>query len=168
MFLSLKKHYKIMHATIRCIFRPNENIKCMIQAKQAVKCFCTRFNPAIVVAAVAHLYLCGNLYANEQPRSPSEIIQSTDQNLTGNSVDHLSSPFDLLDEREDGKHYIHVLDIGDKALLARIHLIRAARKSIHIQTFIWTNDESGRYVVYELLQAAKRGVKINSRVEQIT
>jgi len=57
-------------------------------------------------------------------------------------------------------HYVYVLDIGDDALLARIHLIRSAQKAIYLQTFIWTDDESGRYVAYELVQAAKRGVKV--------
>ena len=80
---------------------------------------------------------------------------------------HSNSPFNLLFQKEDGNaHYIHVLDIGDEALLARIHLIRAAQKSIYIQTYIWSNDESGRYVVYELLQAAKRGVKVKIIVDR--
>jgi hypothetical protein len=30
-------------------------------------------------------------------------------------------------------HYVYLLDIGDEALLLRIHLIRAARKSIYIR-----------------------------------
>jgi len=82
-------------------------------------------------------------------------------------IKYLNSPFDLLfRERNDSSHYIHVLDVGDEALLARVHLIRTSQKTIHIQTFIWANDESGRYVVYELLQAAKRGVKVKIIVDQ--
>jgi len=78
-----------------------------------------------------------------------------------------NSPFGFLfQDQDENAHYIHVLDIGDEALLARIHLIRAAQQSIHIQTFIWANDESGRYVVYELLQAAKRGVKVKIIVDR--
>ena len=74
---------------------------------------------------------------------------------------HPNSPFDVFFQKMDPKqHYVHVLDIGDEALLSRIHLIRSAQKSILIQTFIWTNDETGRYVVYELLKAAKRGVRV--------
>ena len=53
-----------------------------------------------------------------------------------------------------------ILDNGYDALLLRIHLIRNATRSIEIQTFIWTNDECGRLIMYELIQAAKRGVKI--------
>src|SRR5688500_17422780 len=39
---------------------------------------------------------------------------------------------------------------GYDALLLRVHLIRQAKSSINIQTFIWTNDECGRLVLYEL------------------
>ena len=49
---------------------------------------------------------------------------------------------------------------GYDALLLRVHLIRHAQTSIAIQTFIWTNDECGRLLIYELIEAAKRGVKV--------
>lgn len=49
---------------------------------------------------------------------------------------------------------------GYDALLLRVHLIRQARASIAIQTFIWTNDECGRLLIYELIEAARRGVKV--------
>jgi phosphatidylserine/phosphatidylglycerophosphate/cardiolipin synthase-like enzyme len=41
-----------------------------------------------------------------------------------------------------------------------VHLIRQAQKSIAVQTFIWTNDECGRLLMFDLLEAAKRGVKV--------
>lgn len=49
---------------------------------------------------------------------------------------------------------------GYDALLLRVHLIRQARTSVAIQTFIWTNDECGRLLIYELIEAARRGVKV--------
>ena len=66
------------------------------------------------------------------------------------------------------KHYVSVLNYGQDALLARIHLIRAAKKSIDFQTYIWANDEVGQLFFYELLEAAKRGVKVRIIVDQIT
>lgn len=57
-------------------------------------------------------------------------------------------------------HYLSILNNGDDALLVRINLIRKAQKSILIQTFIWGSDETSRFVAYELVQAAKRGVKV--------
>jgi putative cardiolipin synthase len=41
-----------------------------------------------------------------------------------------------------------------------VHLIREARTSIEVQTFIWSDDESGRLLIYELIEAARRGVKV--------
>jgi len=49
---------------------------------------------------------------------------------------------------------------GYDALLLRVHLIRQARVSIVVQTFIWTNDECGRLLMCELIEAARRGVKV--------
>jgi len=60
-----------------------------------------------------------------------------------------------------------VLGGGYDALLLRVHLIRQARISIEVQTFIWTNDEVGRLMMYELIEAAKRGVKVRIIADQM-
>ena len=55
---------------------------------------------------------------------------------------------------------VKILSNGREALLQRIKLIRNARKTVELQTFIWTDDECGRILFNELLNAAKRGVKV--------
>ncbi|MFH1772305.1 MAG: phospholipase D family protein [Candidatus Omnitrophota bacterium] len=70
--------------------------------------------------------------------------------------------------RSAGTNYITMLNNGDDALLARIHLIRLAKKSIFLQTFILKFDESGRFVVNELIEAAKRGVKVKIIADYLT
>lgn len=60
----------------------------------------------------------------------------------------------------DGTNRVAIINSGYDALLLRVHLFRSATNSIHVQTFILTNDESGRLFMYELIQAAKRGVKV--------
>jgi cardiolipin synthase C len=55
---------------------------------------------------------------------------------------------------------VKILDSGREALLHRVQMIRSAKKSILLQTFIWTDDECGRIMIHELGQAAKRGVKV--------
>lgn len=55
---------------------------------------------------------------------------------------------------------VAIIDSGYDALLLRVHLIRNARQSIAVQTFIWTNDECGRLLMYELIEAARRGVRV--------
>jgi putative cardiolipin synthase len=67
-----------------------------------------------------------------------------------------------------GEHYAYILETGADALLARIHLIRQAKQSINIQTFIWANDDTGRYVFYELLKAADRGVKVRVLIDDMS
>lgn len=55
---------------------------------------------------------------------------------------------------------VAIINDGYEALLLRIHLIRQAKRMIEIQTFIWSNDECGRLMMYELIEAARRGVKV--------
>lgn len=64
-------------------------------------------------------------------------------------------------------HFVNMLEQGEDSLLLRIHLIRAAQKSIDIQTFIWVDDDSGRLLLDELLAAARRGVKVRVLADQL-
>ncbi len=57
-------------------------------------------------------------------------------------------------------HYAGVVEYAEDALLLRVHLIRAARRSIDLQTFIWAGDASADLIAYELVQAATRGVQV--------
>ena len=80
------------------------------------------------------------------------------------------SPFEelvraMFDGGDSARHAVTILNTGDDALLARIHLIRSASEQIDIQTYIWMNDETGRYVFYELIEAAKRGVRVRALVD---
>lgn len=71
-------------------------------------------------------------------------------------------------EKEDKTvNHATILNVGADALLARIHLIRAAKTSIDIQTFIWSNDQAGRLLFYELLVAAHRGVKVRMIIDPL-
>jgi phosphatidylserine/phosphatidylglycerophosphate/cardiolipin synthase-like enzyme len=80
-----------------------------------------------------------------------------------------SSIQDLADrlEGQPGRpHRVTIVDEGDAALALRVHLIRAARRSIELQTFIWDDDESGVFVFSELLAAARRGVQVRIIADQ--
>ena len=67
----------------------------------------------------------------------------------------------------EAPHQVKLLETGEDAFLTRLHLIRQAKKEILIQTFIWTNDKCGRLLFYELIQAAKRGVKVRIIADQM-
>jgi phosphatidylserine/phosphatidylglycerophosphate/cardiolipin synthase-like enzyme len=99
-----------------------------------------------------------------------------DQDLTCARADHcaLASPLRALADQAIAasteaapRHRVLLMDSGQDALLARIHLIRAARSSINIQTFIFTEDDTGYFVLSELLQAARRGVKVRVLLDQL-
>ena len=61
-----------------------------------------------------------------------------------------------------------LLDHGDEALAARINLIRSSKKSVRIQTFNWKTDETGRFVLWELLRAVKqRGIQVEILIDQM-
>jgi len=84
----------------------------------------------------------------------------------------LVSPLqDLADNLTSGsvqdKQSATIVDIGDEALTLRIHLIRAARSSIEVQTYIWANDETGALILKELMDAARRGVKVRIIADQL-
>lgn len=68
---------------------------------------------------------------------------------------------------QDGTNRVAIVNSGYDAMLLRVHLFRNAKKSIDVQTFILTNDECGRLFMYELIQAAKRGVKVRMITDHI-
>lgn len=68
---------------------------------------------------------------------------------------------------ESPRHRALLLERGEDALLARVHLIRSARRSIDLQTFIFAEDDAGYFVLDELLHAARRGVKVRLLVDQL-
>jgi phosphatidylserine/phosphatidylglycerophosphate/cardiolipin synthase-like enzyme len=122
--------------------------------------------------AVAALLLAGcavdPLHAR---RAGATAAAAQDHALTCTQADAcaLSSPYTELTARAlaGGTHYVNVLDRGEDALLLRVHLIRAARASIDVQTFIFAEDDAGYLVLDELVKAARRGVKVRVLVDQL-
>lgn len=62
-------------------------------------------------------------------------------------------------------HQIEFLSQGIESLSMRIDLIRKAQKSIEVEFFIYELDETSKLFTYELIQAAKRGVKVKVLVD---
>ncbi|WP_049622935.1 phospholipase D-like domain-containing protein [Frateuria defendens] len=65
------------------------------------------------------------------------------------------------------RHVVALLSASEPALVARLNLIRAARQSIDVQTYIWDSDDAGTLVLDELLQAARRGVRVRILIDQL-
>lgn len=70
-------------------------------------------------------------------------------------------------DQRSGRHHLVLLETGSDALIIRIHLIRAARESIELQNFILRADDTGDLLLNELLQAARRGVKVRLLLDQM-
>ena len=68
---------------------------------------------------------------------------------------------------DDPRHRVTLLERGDDALIARVHLIRAARESIELQSYIFAEDDIGWLVLNELLHAARRGVRVRLLLDQL-
>ncbi|MET0498482.1 MAG: phospholipase D family protein [Steroidobacteraceae bacterium] len=59
-----------------------------------------------------------------------------------------------------GESGARLLPDGLEAFAVRTHSARLARHSLDVQTYIWHDDATGRYIVRELVRAADRGVHV--------
>ncbi len=64
-------------------------------------------------------------------------------------------------------HVVTLLNNGEAALASRVNLIRAARHSIDVQTYIWASDDTGKLMLDELVKAARRGVHVRIIADQL-
>ncbi|HET9032509.1 MAG TPA: phospholipase D family protein [Dokdonella sp.] len=136
---------------------------------------CKWLRLALVVACLFVLAGCG---LNRQLARQADRVVAAEQpqQITCPQADHcaIGSPFHQLAKQarlastpQQPIHYVNVLEQGEDSLLLRVHLIRAARKTIDIQTFIWDNDDAGRLILDELLTAARRGVRVRVIADQL-
>ncbi|OOG61869.1 phospholipase [Rhodanobacter sp. B04] len=109
-------------------------------------------------------------------RADAVVAATTDQQTSCTRDDHCAQPSPLLDAAtqalaastaEQPVHVVTLLDDSEPALVARINLIRAARHSIDVQTYIWDQDDTGQLVLDELVQAARRGVQVRILADQL-
>ena len=61
---------------------------------------------------------------------------------------------------------MQVINTGVAALYARIDMIRRASTSLDMEYFIFNPDSTGRIIVKELINAAKRGVKVRVLIDK--
>jgi phosphatidylserine/phosphatidylglycerophosphate/cardiolipin synthase-like enzyme len=104
------------------------------------------------------------------------VAMSADNRVDCSRPDRCARPSPFIDQADAAiaastpghpHNTVTLLNIGQNALVARINLIRAAQKSIDIQTYIWVNDDAGMLVLDELVKAARRGVKVRVLADQL-
>ena len=59
-----------------------------------------------------------------------------------------------------GQSAVRLLPDGLDAFTLRMHSARLAQTSLDVQTYIWRDDETGRFIAHELILAADRGVDV--------
>ena len=104
------------------------------------------------------------------------VAASVDRQTTCDRADHCPTPSPLLDAAEKvlaestpdkPAHIVTLLDDSEASLVARINLIRAAKASIDVQTYIWDEDDIGQLALNELVVAARRGVHVRILADQL-
>ena len=104
------------------------------------------------------------------------ITMTVDRQVTCDRADHCATPSPLIDAAREANsastndkpvHVATLLEDGEQAMAARINLIRAATQSIDVQTYIWEQDDAGKLVLDELIQAARRGVRVRILADQL-
>jgi phosphatidylserine/phosphatidylglycerophosphate/cardiolipin synthase-like enzyme len=130
----------------------------------------------LLLASALLCSACAGLSNNQRSQSASIAQAARSQEVDCSAADAcaVASPLHGLGERayaesapDAPRHYALILDQGSDALLARINLIRSARDSIDLQTYIFDKDDSARLVLDELLAAARRGVQVRVLIDQL-
>jgi phosphatidylserine/phosphatidylglycerophosphate/cardiolipin synthase-like enzyme len=134
-----------------------------------------RWRVIVLALALFGLHACA-LDPLHARRAAATAAAAQDRTLTCDHADACApdSPYRELAARafaqstaEAPVHYVNLLEQGADALTLRVHLIRSARSSIEIQTFIFAEDDAGYLILDELIKAARRGVKVRVIVDQL-
>lgn len=130
---------------------------------------------SVIVLSAVLLQGCTLTRARIQ-QADAIVSASVDRQATCQRTDHCATPSPLLDAASQAlahstpdqpEHVVTLLDDSEAALVARINLIRAARRSIDVQTYIWDEDDAGELVLNELIAAARRGVNVRIVADQL-
>jgi putative cardiolipin synthase len=85
--------------------------------------------------------------------------------------DHCAVPSPVLEfgkhAMREGRHHLTLLEYGEQSLAVRLNLMRAAQDSIEVQNFILRKDDTGELLLNELLDAARRGVRVRLLLDQM-
>ena len=132
---------------------------------------------AILLLLLASALLPGCTMSPAQIRRADALVAAqTDHRVDCATPEHCAQPSPLLDAAdaalgastpEHPVHMVTLLNDSEPAMVARINLIRAAKRSIDIQTYIWDQDDAGQLILDELVRAARRGIKVRILADQL-
>jgi phosphatidylserine/phosphatidylglycerophosphate/cardiolipin synthase-like enzyme len=129
-----------------------------------------------VGALTLALAACAPLSVRNVERANQIVAMSVDTGTDCDRADRCAEPSPFMAQANAAlaastpghpRNTVTLLNIGQNALAARINLIRAAQKSIDIQTYIWADDDAGMLVLDALVKAARRGVEVRILADQL-
>jgi len=112
----------------------------------------------LVVLPVA-LSACANL--EPRPELPMALASPTE------STTQLDRTFAEAEASHPGQSAFRLLIEGTEAFAARVASARMAERSIDVQTYIWHSDLTGRFLVWQLLESADRGVRVRLLIDDM-
>ncbi len=132
---------------------------------------------ALATLLVAILVLPGcSVSPTRVQRADAVVAAHAPRELDCDRADHCAINSPLLEAAHEAMsdstaeqpiHVVTLLNDSEAAMVARLNLIRAAQHTIDVQTYIWDQDDAGQLVLNELLQAARRGVKVRILADQL-
>ncbi|MET0209262.1 MAG: phospholipase D family protein [Variovorax sp.] len=108
----------------------------------------------MLLAAMVALAGCAGLPPREPEQAPSKAIAASNRTELGRAADQMARA------ANDGLSGLRPLIQANFALDARIELMRRAQASLDLQTYQLGNDKTGRLMLRELRDAARRGVRV--------
>ena len=126
----------------------------------------------LLLVAVLLLPAC-SLSAKKVEQVDARVDAAREVGLTcfPRDLDRCAIPSPLLDlgrtALADGQHRLTLIEYGEDALRLRIHMIRAAQRYVELQNFILRGDDTGVLILNEMLDAARRGVKVRLLLDQM-
>jgi putative cardiolipin synthase len=94
------------------------------------------------------------------------IFISLSSQMLAAAAESPSAENDIYQKTSTEKHEMRVINSGIASLYARVDMIRRAKESIELESYIFNPDTSGRIILKELVAAAKRGVKVRILVDK--
>lgn len=111
---------------------------------------------------------CTTLSKSEHAHAEAIAIAARSDAIDCPRDDHCADPSVLENTTAQTGNRLLLLDDGQDALLARMHMIRSAHDRIDLQTYIYKEDDVGRMILRELIAAARRGVQVRVLLDQLS
>ncbi len=103
---------------------------------------------------------------NIAPVRQTEASAIPDRRVRSDSPS-LAAAVEEVSKHHPGRSGVRLLPHGHDAFSLRVHSARLAQRCIDVQTYIWRDDSTGRFLVHELLLAADRGIRVRILIDDM-